>query len=317
MAELDHIARGEYTAITSLPPPLVDADSAALSEEGHEWHDDPPSSITPIRGMMPIVFMRRPTRPEPPKVLSPLRVSGRLVRSVDLARDIVEVTIAPDAPIHVLPGQHCRFSFSGLPFRQFSPTAALGTLHDDGYLRLHIKRVRGGCVTPHVGKTIKAGHPVQIAGPYGRAFSCPASAARLVLISGGTGFAPIWAIAAAQLRESPTRPIVIAGAASTLDTFYMAPALELTRRYPKVSIVASVDEIGAPWHGFVPGPLAEHLPKLTSNDIVYAAGGHALVGAVGKAAALAGASFHADPLEPAPQCQESWIESARRWLSVG
>jgi len=313
MEKLDHIAHGESQATASLPPPLVDAGIHPTFADNHHGDLHP----FPASAMMPIVFAHRPAKPRPPKIVSPLRVTGRIVQSLDLARDVVEVTIAPDAPIDVLPGQHCRFSFSGLPFRQFSPTAPLGSLRDDGYLRLHIKRVRGGLVTPHVGKTVKAGHPVEIAGPYGRAFSCPAAAGRLVLISGGTGFAPIWAIAAAELRRTPTRSVLIAGAAPTLDTFYMAPALEFVRRYPNVSILASVDEIGAPWHGFVPGPLSGHLPKLSSGDIVYAAGGHALVGAAGKAAALAGASFYADPLEPAPQTQESWIESARRWLSVG
>jgi len=315
MEKLDHIAHGESTAPARLPPPLVDAGIPPAFADDH--HDDLHPS--PVSAMMPIVFTHRPVRPRPPKIVAPLRVAGRIVQSLDLARDIVEVTIAPDAPIDISPGQHCRFSFSGLPFRQFSPTAPLGSLRDDGYLRLHIKRVRGGLVTPHVGRTIKAGHSVEIAGPYGRAFSCPASAGRLVLIGGGTGFAPIWAIAAAELRRAPARSVLIAGAAPTLDTFYMAPALELVRRYTNVSILASVDEIGAPWHGFVPGPLSNssNLPKFSGGDIVYAAGGHALVGAVGKAAALAGASFYADPLEPAPQTQESWIESARRWLSVG
>src|SRR5690606_4295270 len=108
----------------------------------------------------------------------------------------------------------------------------LTSVRDDGYLRLHIKRVRGGRVTPHLGRTIKAGHHVEIIGPNGRAFVRPAPEARLVLIGSGTGFAPVWAIAATLLREAPMHPrqIILAGASSTLDTFYMAPALEFARR---------------------------------------------------------------------------------------
>lgn len=314
MGKLDHIAREESHIPTSLPPPLVDTAFSGLASHRSDLRAPVPR---PVRGSLSITFAPPPAKLEPIGSAPPLRVSSRIVQSRDLARNIVEVTIALDEPIRLLPGQYCRFSFAGLPFRQFSPTAALGAIREDGYLRLHIKRVRGGHVTPHLGKTIKAGHQVEIEGPYGRAFVSPPPHTRLVLVGSGTGFAPIWAIAAAALRETPSRPIILAGAAPTLDTFYMAPALELARRYPNVSILAAVDEITAPWHGFMPGPLTAHLPRLSSDDVVYAAGGHALVGAAGKAAAVAGATFHADPLEPAPQSHESWIESARRWLSVG
>jgi len=312
MANLDRAAQDDAKAPRTLPPPLVDTAFARL--EKHRFEVRLPPRL-PVGDGMPVVASLPETRLEPIRVPMPQQVSGRIVQLRDLARDVVEATIAPDEPMRVRPGQYCRFSFAGLPFRQFSPTSAFGAVREDGYLRLHIKRVRGGHVTPRLGKTIKAGHHVEIIGPYGRAFESPAAHVRLVLIGGGTGFAPIWSIAAVSLRETPSRPIVLVGAATTLAGFYMAPALEFARSYPNVSIVACVDEIVAPWHGFVPGPLTEHLPELSRDDIVYAAGRHALVGAVGKAAAMAGATFHADPLEPAPQSQESWIESARRWLS--
>lgn len=313
MGKLNHIAHDDVNLPTPLPPPFVDARLADFTAEQRSGASSPSRAA---RAMMPITFAHPPARLKPAQAPAPIRVSGRIVQALDLARDVVEVTITPDAPIELLPGQYCHFSFAGLPFRPFSPTAALGTIREDGYIRLHIKRVRGGCVTPHVGKTIKAGHLVEMIGPYGRPFVRPASNKRLVLIGGGTGFAPIWAIATTAIREVPSRPIVLAGSSLTLDAFYMAPALELARGYPNVSIVASVDEIAAPWHGFVPGPLIKHLPRLSDRDVVYVAGRHALVGAVGKAAAMVGATFHADPLEPALPSQEGWIESARRWLST-
>ena len=312
MAHLDRAAHDDAKVSRTLPPPLVDTTSARL--EKHRFEVRLPPRL-PVSGGIPAGTSLPEAIREPIRVPQPEQTSGRIVQMRDLAREVVEVTIAPDEPMRVLPGQYCRFSFAGLPFRQFSPTSALGLIREDGYLRLHVKRVRGGCVTPHLGKTIKAGHRVEIVGPHGRAFACPAAQTRLVLIGSGTGFAPIWSIAAASLRETPSRPIVLAGAAATLAGFYMAPALEFARRHPNVSIVACVDEIVAPWHGFVPGPLTEHLPELSREDVVYAAGRHAMVGAIGKAAAMAGATFHADPFEPAPQSQGSWIESARRWLS--
>ncbi|MEZ5817013.1 MAG: 2Fe-2S iron-sulfur cluster binding domain-containing protein [Hyphomicrobiaceae bacterium] len=245
------------------------------------------------------------------------RISGRVLRVLDVARDIVEVTIAPAEPLDIFPGQYCRFRFRGYPSRPFSPTAQLTAIREDGYLRLHIKRVRGGRVTPHLGKTIKAGHHVAIEGPFGHAFLRPSGSERLVLVGSGTGFAPIWAVAAAALREMPTRAIALIGASRTLEAFYMAAPLELAKRYPNVSVRAVVDEITEPWHSVLPGQPTDHLPQLTCGDIVYAAGGPAMVSAVGEAATAVGAAFHADPFEPAAPLQESWIESARRWLMAG
>jgi 3-phenylpropionate/trans-cinnamate dioxygenase ferredoxin reductase subunit len=245
------------------------------------------------------------------------RISGRILRLADLTRDTVELTIAPTERLNVRPGQFCRFAFQDFPSRSFSPTAPLGAMRDDGYIRLHIKRVRGGQVTPHLGKSIKSGHPVLIEGPAGPVIPRHVRASRLVLIGGDTGFAPIWSIAVAALREMPARPLMIAGAAPTLDTFYMAPALELARRYPSVSIIAAVDEIMEPWHGFLPGDPIQHLPQLSSSDVVYVAGDSALVRAAEVVAAAAGAPFYVVPFTPAAPTQEGWLESARRWLSVG
>ncbi|MGE0767889.1 MAG: FAD-binding oxidoreductase [Hyphomicrobiaceae bacterium] len=316
MGNRDQTAHDDDEALAIVSPPRVDATIAGFRGAPGPTDCSTERPAHARRGM-PVPVAPPETRLQPVRLPSPSRAKGRLVQLRELARDIVEVTIALNEPMRILPGQYCSFSFAGLPHRPFSPTASLGAIREDSYIRLHVKRVRGGGVTPRLGTTIKVGHPVEIVGPYGRAFLRPASHRRLVMIGSGTGFAPIWAIAASALRETPSRPMILVGAARTLDSFYMASALELARGYPSVSILAVVDEIAAPWHGFVPGPPVAHLPKLSSDDIVYAAGEHALVGAVGKAAAIAGATFHADPLEPAPQSHESWMTSARRWLRAG
>ncbi|MGD9802664.1 MAG: FAD-binding oxidoreductase [Hyphomicrobiaceae bacterium] len=331
MHEFDRVTRNSASVgahppgdLRQIPvPPAPGAASHAEAWYGQHLTDIPRSGPPSL----PIANIRhdigRPTPPLPsyiahaPHRPAVQRISGRILRLVDLARDIVELTIAPTERLDVLPGQFCRFTFQGFPARCFSPTAPLGAVRDDGYLHLHVKRVRGGQVTPHLGKSIKAGHPVLIEGPAGPVIPRHVHASRLVLIGSGTGFAPIWSIAIAALREMPARPIVIAGAAPTLETFYMAPALELARRYPSVSIIAAVDEIMEPWHGFLPGGPIQHLPHLSSSDVVYVAGGSALARAAEVIAAEAGAALYVVPFTPAAPAQEGWLESARRWLSVG
>jgi 3-phenylpropionate/trans-cinnamate dioxygenase ferredoxin reductase subunit len=245
------------------------------------------------------------------------RRSGHVAHVAEIARDIVEVVITPSAPLDMLPGQYCRFRFRGYPARPFSPTAALGRLADDGKLRLNIKRVRDGRVTPHVGKSIKVGHAVQVEGPFGHAFLRPHGSGRLVLVGSGTGFAPIWAVASAALRERPDRPIVLIAASRKLEAFYMAPALTLASRHAGVSIIAAVEELDEPWHGLLPGGPLDHLPPMAPDDTVYGAGSPAMVASLGEAAVAAGATFYSDPFESAAPPRTSWIETAKVWLKTG
>jgi len=247
--------------------------------------------------------------PVPPIV----RIKGRVAGIETLAEDIVEVAIEPARPVTMLHGQYCRFRFRGYPDRAFSPTTPIASKRAAGRIHLHVKRVRGGRVTPELGRAISPGHSVVIDGPFGHAYLRPGLGNRLVLVGSGTGFAPVWAVAAAALRENPRREIVLVAASRTLMTFYMAPALEAARRFPSVRVHASVRELKRAYGPLVPHAPTDCIPSLSADDIVYAAGAPSLVNAVGGLAAAAGAMFYADPfsVEPHPP---GWLERARARL---
>lgn len=245
------------------------------------------------------------------------RIGGEVVALEEIAHDTVEITIeTSEAPV-ILPGQYCRFRFKGYPARPFSPTASLNGRGGDGRLRLNVRRVRDGRVTPHLGHAIAPGHSVGIEGPFGHAFLRPRQTGRLVLVGSGTGFAPIWAVAVAALRENPNREIAIIAASRRLDQLYMAPALELADRFPNTSVLACVDEIESQRGLLVAGRPTEHLPTLTPGDIVYAAGAPVLVEAVANLAVTAGATFYADPFAPSGEPAQGWLAAARSWLAKG
>lgn len=252
-----------------------------------------------------------------PGVYAPTRTIGQVAHIAEIARDIIEVLIVPSEPMQLRPGQYCEFVFRGHPARPFSPTSALGRIAEDGKLRLNVRRMRNGRVTAHLGKSIEVGHDVEIEGPFGHSFLTPYRTERLVLVGCETGFAPIWAIAAAALRERTDREIVLIAASRQLDAFYMAPALTLASCYPRVSIVAAVEELAQPWLGLLPGRPLDLLPSLAPTDIVHAAGSPAMVSELGNAAAAVGATFYADVFEPARPTRSGWIESARGWLKTG
>ena len=245
------------------------------------------------------------------------RTKANIEQLVPLAHDIVEVTLMPERPLEILPGQYCRFGFRGFPARPFSPTAALTSIVSGGRVRLNIKQVRDGRVTPQLGRSIGPGHMVVVEGPFGHAFLRPQQANRLILIGSGTGFAPVWAVAAAALCENPLRPIVLMAVSRKSAGFYMAPALALAHQFRNVSVIAAIEELTRPHGRILAGSASQYLPPISADDIVYAAGALALVDSIGERADTAGATFHADPFEPTARPSPGWLDLARGWLKAG
>jgi 3-phenylpropionate/trans-cinnamate dioxygenase ferredoxin reductase subunit len=224
---------------------------------------------------------------------------ARLTGLRQLAPDILELVIAPEKSITYLPGQYFRFAFNGFPSRAYSPTASLDGRIGGRVIRLNVKRVRGGRVTSALGTAIRPGHRLRVEGPFGRAFLRSGGTGRLILAGSGTGFAPIWAIACMALREYRDRPIVMIAGARRLSALYMTPALAQLARLPNVTVIPAIEEGPSPTPAVRIGRIEAHLPPLDASDIVYACGSPRMVDAVAGFVQGAGATFYADPFEPA------------------
>src|SRR5262245_50528322 len=135
-------------------------------------------------------------------------MSGRVIGLVPLAPDVVEVAIALQRPTTHLPGQYFQVQFRGFPARCYSPTVPLDRFGDRRSIHLHVRRLPDGRVSADLGGRIGKGHRVKLKGPFGAAYLRPGLPNRLVLVAGGTGFAPIWAIADAAMREHYERELV-------------------------------------------------------------------------------------------------------------
>jgi 3-phenylpropionate/trans-cinnamate dioxygenase ferredoxin reductase subunit len=232
---------------------------------------------------------------EVPEVMS---VSGRVADLVSVAPDVFEVCVEPSEPLHFIPGQYCSVQFRGYPARCYSPTAPLDWPCDASLIRFHIRVLVDGRVSSALGWKIGRGHRVKLTGPFGTAYLRPYRSQRLVLVASGTGFAPIWAIAEAAIREMPQRKLVLLVTARTLESFYMIPALCRLALFPNVSIVPIVSSRRAATEAVREGRPTDYLPALSARDVVYAAGAPAMVEAIARIAAAAGAKCHSDPFEP-------------------
>jgi ferredoxin-NAD(P)+ reductase (naphthalene dioxygenase ferredoxin-specific) len=198
-----------------------------------------------------------------------------------------------NSPFTYRPGQYVKTTFAGFPSRDYSPTAFLDGGFDERELVFHIKRYENGAVSAALGNRIGIGHRVTINGPYGHAFHRPGRT-RLVLVSTGTGWAPIWSVARAARLAEPEREIVVVAAARDPRNLYMGPALDWLAVNGVREIVRTCTSAGV-GEGIHFGRPTEFLQTLTREDTVYAAGAPAMVEAVKHIAALAGAECYADP----------------------
>jgi 3-phenylpropionate/trans-cinnamate dioxygenase ferredoxin reductase subunit len=214
------------------------------------------------------------------------------------ALDVVEVKIEPSEPLIYLPGQYLRVQFRGFPVRCYNPTAPIEDISESELLHLQVRRLAGGHVSAALGHDIREGHRVRIEGPFGSAFLRPASGSRLVLVASGTGFAPVWSIAVAAIRENPRRRIVMVIGAQTLQSLYMADALARLARFPQVTIIPVVETPQRAPDVVRFGRVTDYLPRLSADDAVHVCGPAPLVEAVSRIAAAADAPCYSVPFVP-------------------
>ncbi len=216
---------------------------------------------------------------------------GEVESITRMAENFLEVRIRPTRRIPWLPGQYLRLTFKGRPPRDYSPTFPLDLDADEDVVVFHVKVYPGGRVSSALGNEIGVGHRVVMKGPYGSGF-LRRQEGRLVLVSTGTGFAPLWSIAVAAKMGQSHRPIEMIAGARSVDELYMQHAVRWLRaRGANVTLTAG----GGDGYFVQRMRPAELLPALDPTDIVYAAGAPSQVDAVRKVALAADATFYADP----------------------
>src|SRR5947207_7885851 len=215
-----------------------------------------------------------------------------------LTSDIVEVTVLLGTPIDFRPGQYLSVKFAGFPARELSPTVRADGSAGPAELVFHIRRYPGGLVSTQLGATIKPGHRVQVRGPFGNAFLREGDGP-IVLIGGGTGWAPIWSVAAAARREQRHRDLVVIAGSRDAEGLYMRRSLEWLIDDGVREVIATA-EVGAS-NGVRRGRPTHYLPSLGPEDTVYVAGPPPLVDAVKVKSRVAAARCYADPFLPNAQ----------------
>jgi 3-phenylpropionate/trans-cinnamate dioxygenase ferredoxin reductase subunit len=243
-------------------------------------------------------------------------VKGVVSSLLPLSREVMEVGIRTDGALPYHPGQYAQLRFKGYPSRPFSITHPLRGEPESGSLWFHVRRMKGGRVTSSLGKRIRLGHKVRLTGPHGSAHFRRNLESRLILIATNTGFAPIWSVAVAALRENPQRMIMIIVGGRTIEALYMGPALAQLARFPNVFVVPVCSTPQTVSNLVHLGRPTDYLPRLLPTDVLYACGTPAMVDAIKSIATQSGAICYADPFLPTidERQPESVVDRTMKWL---
>jgi 3-phenylpropionate/trans-cinnamate dioxygenase ferredoxin reductase subunit len=243
-------------------------------------------------------------------------VAGVLTSLRHLSAEVIEVGVRTSRALPHHPGQYAQVRFDGCPSRPFSFTHALSGREDNRTTWFHVRRMKGGLVTSALGRRIRPGHRVTLTGPFGSAHFRPEQSSRLVLVATNTGFAPIWSVAVAALRENPERRIMVIAGGRSMESLYMLPALGQLARFRNVLVVPVCSGLRVPSGAIKQGRPTDYLPRLLPSDVLYACGAPAMVDAIRSIAAHAGAVCHADPFLPVGEesAPEGTMIRAMGWL---
>ena len=114
----------------------------------------------------------------------------KLERMERLADDVMRLYLKlPDSErLQFMAGQYLNFILEDGRKRAFSIANAP---HDDAFIELHVRHVEGGAFTDHVFNDMREKEILRIEGPLGTFFLREDTDRPVILVGGGTGFAPL------------------------------------------------------------------------------------------------------------------------------
>ncbi len=232
---------------------------------------------------------------------------ARVRRMTRAAPDVMllELTLPANERLHFLAGQYVEILLKDGQRRAFS----LANAPEQGeHLELHVRHAPGGQFTEHVFSTMKERDILRLNGPHGSFFLREDSDKPIVMVAGGTGFAPIKSIIAHAIAIGMKRSITLYWGGRTRADLYLLPLAERwasEHDFLHFVPVLSEPRIDDNWSGrigLVHLAAMKDFPDLSGRQ-TYVCGSPAMVAAargdfVGKCS-LADEDFIADAFESA------------------
>jgi len=198
-----------------------------------------------------------------------------------LADDVMLMTLKlpTSERLQFLAGQYIEFLLKDGKRRAFSLANAP---HDDELLQLHVRLIPGGTFTDHVFHAMHEKEILRFEGPHGSFFLREDSDKPIILIAGGTGFAPIKGIIEHAIHNRITRPMTLYWGARNRAGLYMPdlPA-QWAAAHPHIKYVPVLSDpvAGDAWNGrtgLVHEAALADFPDLSGHQ-AYACGAPAMI----------------------------------------
>ncbi|RLW71288.1 MAG: CDP-6-deoxy-delta-3,4-glucoseen reductase [gamma proteobacterium symbiont of Stewartia floridana] len=217
------------------------------------------------------------------------RIMPCKIDSIDrLNEDVIRLKLKlPEGErLQFLAGQYLNFILNDGSKRAFSIANAP---HDDEYIELHVRHVSGGAFTDQLFNGMQEKTILRIEAPLGSYYLREESDRPIILMGGGTGFAPLKGIIEHAFQIGVNRPMHLYWGVRSRDDLYL-PDLpeEWAAKYPNFSYTPVLSEPDTDWQGrsgWVHEAVIENYPDLSAHE-VYMSGPPPMIQA-GKEAFLA------------------------------
>ncbi len=192
---------------------------------------------------------------------------------------LVQLKLPETERLQFLAGQYIEFILRDGRRRAFSIANAP---HRDEYLELHIRHVPGGSFTGHVFDEMKDRALLRIEGPLGSFYLREESPRPVLMMAGGTGFAPLKGMLEHAFYIGFERPIhLFWGVRSRRDLYMDELSRQWQQQHPNFKYTAVLSEPAADdgWQGdtgLVTEALMQRYPDLGAFDI-YMSGPPAMI----------------------------------------
>ena len=195
---------------------------------------------------------------------------------------VLQLSLPQNQRLAFLAGQYLEILLKDNQRRSFSMA---NPPHADEFLELHVRHVPGGLFTDHVFLKLQQRDLLRFRGPLGTFFLREESQRPIVLIAGGTGFAPIKAIVEHAIAKDIRRPMHLYwGVRARRDLYRHALAESWAQTYPHLRYTPVLVESMAQdqWHGrtgFVHEAVIADHPDVSDVE-VYASGPPVMIEAI-------------------------------------
>jgi len=179
----------------------------------------------------------------------PVKILPCRVQSMELAAPdvmVLKLKLPTNERMQFLAGQYVEFLLADNKRRAFSLANAA---HADDLLEIHVRRVAGGNFTEHVFTQMKLKDILRIEGPLGTFFLREDSKKPIILVAGGTGFAPIKGLIEHALHIGIQRPMKLYWGAKDRAGLYMQQLAERWATENGIPFVPVLSEPDADWSG--------------------------------------------------------------------